>query len=620
MVGLSIAASRNKNQLKLFFIIFFVILLYHLFDPYSLTIYRGKFLKYLGQEGEIKSHMNKNTDGDNKNYPSLELDFILNGNVWKTYKNRTNITNRENSGLQSSEKILNSNVTKSVHKKNIKSHILTHEHIVLRNMLERSSSLMKICKCLSRSWKETVNKFNSGISPLPELGMHKSIQKWFDKNSSDENDLDMSFLRSYHPYPTCYLPPPTTCESNSFSVVVMSYSLKRIPELISGIRKISSWKHTSELILVWNSERKILTDASNLNHLSHNPYASELLSYSFNSSHPLRIFYSLEQNLVNNLLNRYHPSLRPKEEAVLYFDDDGPFFDELPMEIGFELWKRHSDVQVGSFPRNIRFTSQRMLENQRIATNKIIQLSAEENSYYTNNHTSNITSLYPDFTPLCHRQTGDVLQYNYFIFPQYTAHMFLPSGSFLHRNFLCFIWHPVFADLRQYILDHPTHPDDMVISTIVSHLSGKGLRAFPRIVFGDEKKEVLGNMSYRVLNQFEDSRYNSIVNDHIKKIFENHNKHALYSYDEELISNFSGTVQRILLWQQQNWAKMREEAINSIIGYFGSINPGSVGWCMGTDSQRKGGTMLYDCKPEFPHYKKIPWIRKGGLGSDSCTM
>ena len=158
MVGLPISASRSNNQLKLFFIIFFVVLLYHLFDPYSLTIYREKFLKYPGKEGEIKSHMNKNTEGDNKNYPSLELDFILNGNVWKTYKNRTNITNRGNSGLQSSEKILTSNVTKSVHEKNIKSYILTHEHIVLRNMLERSSSLVVEDSMLD---KEDMNAKNS---------------------------------------------------------------------------------------------------------------------------------------------------------------------------------------------------------------------------------------------------------------------------------------------------------------------------------------------------------------------------------------------------------------------------------------------------------------------------
>ena len=53
------------------------------------------------------------------------------------------------------------------------------------------------------------------------------------------------------------------------------------------------------------------------------------------------------------------------------------------------------------------------------------------------------------FTPTCRERTGDIIEYNYFVFPQFGANMALPSGSIIHRNYLCFIWHPAFEELRQ---------------------------------------------------------------------------------------------------------------------------------------------------------------------------
>jgi hypothetical protein len=167
--------------------------------------------------------------------------------------------------------------------------------------------------------------------------------------------------------------------------------------------------------------------------------------------------------------------------------------------------------------------------------------------------------------------------------------MSLPSGSILHRSYLCFIWHPVFDELRRFILDHPTHPDDMTISTLVSHLSGKPLRTFPRYIKETEHRKLS----------------------------------ALDSEDGESDElPFANQGRRRLLWQQKDWGNMREEAINSIVGYFGSINPGSVGWCVGTEHQKNAtgrGNMRFNCEPEFPSLDMIPWLNEGGLGYDQCN-
>ena len=65
---------------------------------------------------------------------------------------------------------------------------------------------------------------------------------------------------------------------------------------------------------------------------------------------------------------------------------------------------------------------------------------------------------------------------------------------------------------------------------------------------------------------------------------------------------------------------MREEAINAIVGYFGNVNPGSVGWCTGTNYhtvRSKDGQHV--CQPEFPlSVQQIPWLHTDGLGYDHC--
>eukprot|EP00594_Rhizosolenia_setigera_P008015 CAMPEP_0178972164 /NCGR_PEP_ID=MMETSP0789-20121207/20819_1 /TAXON_ID=3005 /ORGANISM="Rhizosolenia setigera, Strain CCMP 1694" /LENGTH=255 /DNA_ID=CAMNT_0020659497 /DNA_START=813 /DNA_END=1580 /DNA_ORIENTATION=+ len=254
-------------------------------------------------------------------------------------------------------------------------------------------------------------------------------------------------------------------------------------------------------------------------------------------------------------------------EAIMYFDDDGPFFKYDAMISGFELWRRDSNRQVGCFPRNTRFIgeqtqimNQKSEELQEISIQKVL-----DGTYHT-------TKL--DFIPVCESSpdVADVVEYNYNVFPQFNGHMLLPSGSYLHRDFLCWLWHPAFEELRQFILSHPTHPDDMTVSAMISQLTGKAPRVFSRRV-KEQPQQQQGR--------------------------------------------------RKLLWEQENWAELRNHAIRNVLGYFGSINPGSVGWCAGTEYQKskknRNGQLEYYCDPEVPFKDQVPWMPKNeGLGHDQC--
>ena len=63
---------------------------------------------------------------------------------------------------------------------------------------------------------------------------------------------------------------------------------------------------------------------------------------------------------------------------------------------------------------------------------------------------------------------------------------------------------------------------------------------------------------------------------------------------------------------------MIEEAINSIIGYFGSVHPGTVGWCAGTKYSQDHHKHHVECRPEKPSLSMLPWLNEGGVGYDHC--
>ena len=461
---------------------------------------------------------------------------------------------------------------------------LIHERVVFESIIQRVQWTKQQCDDIPANQRNTVQKKLEAATDLPLLlegGVAPALQTWLQNSPSDAAATATS-----REYPTCYLPPSKSCNVTTYTLIIMSHTTERLQTFMDPMSSmVDSWPGMTEVIIVWNSPRDTLTNVVNE---KEKEYANKLLSWDTDTTHPVRIFFSLEHGLTNNLLNRYHPKVKPKNEAVMYFDDDGPFWSkEAMIDGGLELWKRNSNVQVGGFPRNVRFLSSRMKELEKVGLQQSIDLIVKDQ---TNVGVDDGTGP-PQFTPLCRNVTGDIVEYNYFVFPDYAAHVLLPSGTFLHRNFLCFIWHPAFEELREYVLTHKTHPDDMTVSTLVSHLAGKAPRTFPR--------EVEVKKSRRLLSEIV-----SVDNDTTAEEYEQHQPDRSH---------------RRLLWKQKNWGIMREEAINSILGYFGSIHPGTVGWCAGTNYQqvnRRG--VPFVCRPEKPTSDLLPWLQDGGVGHNQC--
>ena len=253
---------------------------------------------------------------------------------------------------------------------------------------------------------------------------------------------------------------------------------------------------------------------------------------------------------------------------TVYFDDDGPFYttSKVIIKSGIELWKRNSNIQVGSYGRRVAFTDERITKQLDTVLEKTVQQAI----------TNDMKQNKDNFVPFC--KSDDDGEYKYTDSKaEFGSHIILPTGSIIHRNYLCFIWHPAFEEVRQFISDHRTKPDDMFVSLLISQLSGRGPKLYPRkryagYVKGLNTSSSTSNMAF------------------------NH---------------------RRLLWENENWFEARADAANSLMRYFGSIPPPSVGWCAGSHYLFHNGSQ-YECSVDYPKMEMLPWMNEWGSTYHQC--
>jgi hypothetical protein len=230
-------------------------------------------------------------------------------------------------------------------------------------------------------------------------------------------------------------------------------------------------------------------------------------------------------------------------------DDDGPFYSYKATLGGFELWIRNSNAQIGAMARKLDLGPRAL----------------EESKAHSNGPADQF------FVSQCPK---DELDYNYQEFANSGAHMVLPSGSFLHSSYLCFLWHPIFAEIRQYVKEHPVHPDDGTVSMLVSQIAGRAPKVYLRRVNEVKPEEDQGR------------------------------RRLMEGSDWDKRGGHS---------QKMNWGKLRGDVANSLARYFCSIHLGGLGWCHGTGYQ-KGEY----CEPEFATVGMLPWMKPDHTPHETC--
>lgn len=411
---------------------------------------------------------------------------------------------------------------------------------------------------------------NETIASLPSFGVIDDFDKWIN-NSTD---------KKWH----CKVPPNEECKETKFTVIFMAYNPDRLAKTFRQIRKMLDPKEfqgiVEEVVIVWNGSREVEESQA----------GKEVLKFASESSNPLRIAYPLKMGLPNDLMNRYNPDVvQVKTKAIMYYDDDGPFYSYDATLAGFELWKRHSSAQIGAMARQLDFGDRQLVERKR-------QFDGPNDRHFVS-HCSNVK---------------DKLDYNFRYFANYDANMVLPSGSFLHSNYLCFLWHPVLEPVREFVRAHPVHPDDITVSTIVSQVAGRAPRVYSRRLNPDTT-----NVERRRLNTLEgDVDDSSLLLESVDTgIIPESEQHRalLFGIDWDAGAGMSDA--------KQYWADLRTEAINALTQYFGSVNSGSIGWCEGTKyfvpnpNKRKTGK----CKSDMAKQGWLPWMTAENKPINFCS-
>ena len=399
---------------------------------------------------------------------------------------------------------------------------------------------------------------NNHTIHLPQFGIIRAIQEY-----------DPKMISPPYPY-TCTLPPEQECNEQQFTVVFMAYNPDRIQKLYNQVLKMLTDKEfkplVAEVLVVWNGERNV----------NETKLGTALLGLQ-----GVRFSYPLQNGFPNDLMNRYHPSIGVKTKAIMYYDDDGPFYSAKATLGGFELWKRNSNAQIGAMARKLDLCNRQLDEKKGIiATNNNKQQQQQQQQ-----------SKIEDDKFFISHCSKDQINYNFFEFANFGANMVLPSGSFLHSNYLCFLWHPLFEEIRQYVKDHPVHPDDGTVSIIVSQLAGRAPKVYSRRI-----NESTGGGGGGGGGGGQRRRRGGGGGGGRRRLMQG------MDWDKPGMHE-----------TKMEWGKLRSDAANSLVRYFGSINSGSLGWCYNTPWQ-KGQY----CKPEMAKVGYLPWLNKDHTPLATC--
>lgn len=181
------------------------------------------------------------------------------------------------------------------------------EEAAFSNMSERAKQSEATCHKIEEYNRGDVNvkvrTASTDVKFLPEFGISTAIEKSLkDKNVPS--------------WGQCKLPPTKACDSDKVSVILMAYNEEGLTNIVKGLgcckdSTLYPRRYIDELILVWNGpNRESLESTKSGKTLKSKIESGEL---------PMRFFVSSENGLENNLLNRYHPLVNPRNEAVLFF-------------------------------------------------------------------------------------------------------------------------------------------------------------------------------------------------------------------------------------------------------------------------------------------------------------
>lgn len=245
---------------------------------------------------------------------------------------------------------------------------------------------------------------------------------------------------------TCFLPPSTVCDATRYSVIMYSKA-QNLRRLLLNLMAFQTYPSVHDITL-------IVPSADLLHHPqvdNTEAYASRIWDWKMQGTIEIHFVESASASSSSSTLWASLSQLRPKESAILWVDGDyrkdwnGTMFLN-----NFRIWREHSRALVVTAAAATTVSS-----SSALSASLSVTITEEEEEDSTRNITSSGTSSISTNADHHEKTTnGDP--------DSWTCPFNRLHGTLMHRQWLCFLQHPVLGPLGNFITmaDDNTNNDD----------------------------------------------------------------------------------------------------------------------------------------------------------------
>jgi hypothetical protein len=429
----------------------------------------------------------------------------------------------------------------------------TEEQVFTRILKE---SVVHLEECSSRAVITTT---------LPEKSLRKLGRFGF--MNALNNDLPM--LSTTASNSKCYNAPSTACHVTKYSMIVVTNGTN-LRTLFLNLLSWLTYANVAQLVIV-------IPPAANATLGEDAKYGQRILAWNADSSHKISV--QVSTSLWTADYSRLLQEDDSNSDAVTWINGDVvDKGNHRGLDAGLELWKRHANGVVASRGWKVSTLS----NNQR----RLQQLS--------NTTTSSIST--PAFCKddrITATSVGD------------DDDISIPNlnGMIVHRNYLCFLAHPVLKNLHRFT-NNNLDEERLAVAMLLQQVSGQLPRLFPTKVRAErtpEKRKLTrdaalqssptGASSPSILPMFSSGGMRRLFEEEERNVEEDAAEDALTSNSRRLLEVMNEDLD--------------VDFVTAVAGFFGSLPTKSIGWCDGCADETKS-------MEEVP-INLIPWM------SDTCS-
>ena len=401
---------------------------------------------------------------------------------------------------------------------------LLNEQLVFLRLVKESAGILDQCPedtnaadALQGHSKTSHRENSDSRRRLERFGFTKALNNHLHipKVSGDKQQIQQE----------CTAAPSAACHVSKFTMLVTFHG-ESLRTLFLNLLSWVTYLEVSQILV-------LLPPSCNSSIHEDAKYGDRLLKWHADASHLVKLEFTSSSWILSAPI---------QEEAVVWMNGNIPNkANYRGLEAGLELWKRHADSVVASQGWKIK-------KNQ------------------STSHTTTNAADAASLLPFCkHETTKSVIRSKDDI--QIADLHYL----IVHRNYLCFLSHPVLQSLHRFTSSATPSEERLAISMLLTQLSGQPPRLFPANVQSEgmpgKRKLLRQNRNY--INKgtpATTSKTSSLMN-----IFA---PRRLLQQGISSSVEFSQSIPESGMTEQVD-----EKVVTELVGFFGSLPRESVNWC-----------------------------------------